>query len=301
MKRIKNTIVSYLTLIIFLSIIYYLLSIVIGQNQSSINTIRMDLSDIGDLIVYTSGKIQNGSAVRYAMDGNFSVLIESSNLSPEQKVLLYNYTSLLKTDPRFKMLLGNEDGVVTEQEIENFENLIKEGSKISSSQMYFFSEYLFTITIDNREPFDMKIMNIDFGGAQGPVNSTKSITTELYVIYNFFMRDLNEHVLIITRRVEFQNYESLILFKFVTMKQWHIKDFRGLKNVEVVNDYWGLESSSINGEVDLTSPLIGISIKKASPTFLYWITAIVIILILMSVVLYIYNIKKRQKKRQRSE
>lgn len=117
----------------------------------------------------------NGSALRFAMDGNFTPLIDliPGNASSHASILAQVETA--ESSPFLAGLFGNHDGTVEPSEVGMFESLLRdEVGSIPSSALT--GGGILNLTLNGQAPGSASFEGVGFGGAPGSDASTAPIT-----------------------------------------------------------------------------------------------------------------------------
>jgi hypothetical protein len=117
----------------------------------------------------------NGSALRYAMDGNFSPLVDliPGNASTHASALAQIETA--ESSPFLASLFGNHDGTVEPSEVGLFEQLLRdEAGTIPSAALT--GGGILNLTLNGQAPGSAVFEGVTFAGAVGPDSSTAPIT-----------------------------------------------------------------------------------------------------------------------------
>jgi hypothetical protein len=117
----------------------------------------------------------NGSALRCAMDGNFTPLVDliPGNASSHAHILAEIETA--ESSPFLAGLFGNHDGTVEASEVGLFETLLRdEAGTIPSAALT--GDGILNLTLNGAAPGSAAFEGVSFAGAVGPDTSTAPIT-----------------------------------------------------------------------------------------------------------------------------
>lgn len=125
----------------------------------------------------------NGSALRYAMDGNFAplvALLPGTNLT---RATLLAEINLTESNPFFAGLFGDHDGQVDAAvDVPHFESLITSEARVIPVSTV---TGLLNITLDAKTPTSESLQAIAFTGAEGPDASAAPIGITATVVLSF--------------------------------------------------------------------------------------------------------------------
>jgi membrane protein implicated in regulation of membrane protease activity len=117
----------------------------------------------------------NGSALRYAMDGNFTPLVNliPGNASTRSSILARIQSA--ESSPFLAGLFGNHDGSVESSEVGLFESLLRDEVGALPSDALTGAGIL-NLTLNGQAPGSAAFEGVTFGGAVGLDSSTAPIT-----------------------------------------------------------------------------------------------------------------------------
>jgi hypothetical protein len=117
----------------------------------------------------------NGSALRYAMDGNFSPLIAAIPGNASSHASILAQVELAESSPFLAGLFGNHDGTVEPSEVGLFEGLLRdEAGSIPSAALT--GGGILNLTLNGQAPGSASFDGVTFSGAPGPDTSSAPIT-----------------------------------------------------------------------------------------------------------------------------
>lgn len=112
----------------------------------------------------------NGSALRYAIDGNFTAFVQTLPVNATTRAALL---LVLETNPYVQLYSGNHDGTVEANEVGLFEQLIVAEAKLLPSATLTAG---FTSTLDGAPPSSTTLVSLTLDNATGPDSSAAPIT-----------------------------------------------------------------------------------------------------------------------------
>jgi hypothetical protein len=136
---------------------------------------HLDVATDGSIVVSLSLDDPNGSALRAAMDGNFSPIVSliPGNASSRASVLAQIQTA--ESSPFLAQLFGNRDGTVEPSEVTMFETLLRDEAGTLPSGVLTGGGIL-TLTLNGNPAGSASFGGVTFDGAVGPVLSTAPVT-----------------------------------------------------------------------------------------------------------------------------
>ncbi|MCI4327725.1 MAG: hypothetical protein L3K16_08880 [Thermoplasmata archaeon] len=129
----------------------------------------------GAITVALSVADPNGSALRYAMDGNFSPLVDALPGNASSHAELLAGIEVAESNPLFSGLFGNHDGTVEPAEVGMFESLLEsEVGTVPTATLT--GDGLLNMTLNGVPPGSATFDSVGFSGAPGPDSSSAPIT-----------------------------------------------------------------------------------------------------------------------------
>ncbi|MCI4333302.1 MAG: hypothetical protein L3K01_06220 [Thermoplasmata archaeon] len=117
----------------------------------------------------------NGSALRYAMDGNFSPLIAAIPGNASTRASVLAQVELAESSPFLAGLFGNHDGTVEPSEVGLFDGLLRdEAGSIPSAALT--GGGILNLTMNGQAPGSAVFEGVSFAGAPGADTSSSPIT-----------------------------------------------------------------------------------------------------------------------------
>ena len=142
------------------------------------------VSSTGSLALTISGTDPNGSGLRYAMDGNFSPLVDGLPINASAKSTLLAAINAQESGLAGAILFGNRDGSVEANEVTMFETLLQDATQFFPSSSLTPAAAVL-LTLDGHAPTGSHLGAIDFTGAIGPDRSGAPIGISVAVTYDF--------------------------------------------------------------------------------------------------------------------
>jgi hypothetical protein len=234
----------------------------------------------GLLTVNLTAYDANGSALRYAMDGNFAPLITALpvNASTEQTIL--SQIELAENTPILSSYFGNHDGSVSTGETIAFVSLIMSEAKLIPAGS-LTGTTSFSLTMDGTRATSAQLAAVQFSGAEGADTSTAPILASTTLLYQFSLGS-SAHLLTFTTIVptvanQLPTLGTQVAVSFATPAAVTITQTSGLQSVTVHNDVWGIGSASLQGTYDpLASNSVVIAFEPSYPTGYLVLTGVVI-------------------------
>jgi hypothetical protein len=136
---------------------------------------HLDVATDGSIVVSLSLDDPNGSALRAAMDGNFSPIVSliPGNASSRASVLAQIQTA--ESSPFLAGLFGNRDGTVEPSEVAMFQTLLRDEAGTLPSGVLTGGGIL-TLTLNGHPAGSASFGGVTFDGAVGPVDSNAPVT-----------------------------------------------------------------------------------------------------------------------------
>ncbi|MGA7924277.1 MAG: hypothetical protein WCA77_09915 [Thermoplasmata archaeon] len=209
----------------------------------------------------------NGSALRFAIDGNFTPLIETLPLNASARAALVTEIANLEAAPLTSGLFGNRSGEVTAIEVARFTSLV-EGALPYLPTGSLSATDLLNVTLDGNHATSTSLTGLAFVNATGPDTSSSPLTISVSSTLSFALAG-GSHVLAIRLpAVSFLGNLSLLVgvpFTFVGPPGMMISSTGGLTSVSVTNDPWGWASPHLSGDYSPGSGTASVSFTAAFP------------------------------------
>ncbi len=230
----------------------------------------LSLASNGSLSASVTTTVQNGSALRYAIDGNFTPLLAGLPLNNSTRASILAQIAQLESSPIFGGLFGNRDGTVSALEVTLFVALIENEARLLPSGTVLGTGTL-GLTLDGLQASSVHLDSLTLSGAVGPDNSSAPIGVAISSTFTFLLSG-TQHTLL----VSLTGLGSLpgtgpvgpsFGVSFTTPAGMTVTSTSGLSAVTRSNDVWGWGSASVSGTfTPLTSPNASIDFTSAFPT-----------------------------------
>lgn len=186
----------------------------------------------------------NGSALRYAIDGNFTPFIDALpvNASVRAALLL-----ALELNPYVQLYSGNHDGIVETNEVGLFEELVVAESKLLPAASLSAG---FTSTLDGQGPSSTTLDSLALANATGPDSSSAPIDLTAGVSQQFpytGSRHVLSFALNATAGLTAPTLPGAVQVRVTTPENTAITSTDGLQNVSTANDPLGWGSATTTG------------------------------------------------------
>lgn len=145
-------------------------------------SLDLSVSTSGTITVALDADMANGSALRYAMDGNFTPLIDSLPVNASQRASLLSEIALAESSFLSSSYFGNHDGNVSAGEVTLFESLINNQAKLLPTGSITGAGTV-VLALNGVPATNGKLTGIDFSGAVGPDTSSAPITVSSGLAY----------------------------------------------------------------------------------------------------------------------
>jgi hypothetical protein len=260
--------------------------------------IGLTLSGNGTLTAGVGTVVSNGSALRYAMDGDFGPLVDSlpgTNASRKAVLMDINDTELVLPGA-----FGDHDGRVNSLDLQRFESLIQsESSHIPVSAI----TGLLNVTMDGKGPVSDLLQSITFSNALGLDNSSAPMGVTANLAVTFVWSGVSHsHSFVVA-----WNLPSILAnlslpvpavnVSFNTPTAVTITSVTGLNGTRISNDPLGWGSASASGQY---TPLPGHTVViKFGPSFPTGDALIIgAVAVVAGVLLGLFLLRRRRRRRQ---
>jgi hypothetical protein len=212
--------------------------------------------------------VQNGSALRYAMDGYFGPLIALLPGNSSSKAAILAEINVTENNPLFAGYFGDHDGKVNGVDVYRFQSLVDNESKLIPLSSI---TGVLNVTLDGNSPTTDLLRTVTFSDAVGLDNSTApmGLTTDLALSF-VWSGTGKPHTFDVSWNLPaiLGNLTVPILpvnVSFRTPPAVTITSVTGLSDTHISNDPFGWGSASASGEY---TPLPGHSIVvQFGPSF----------------------------------
>jgi hypothetical protein len=147
-------------------------AVVAGQDALSAT-----LGSDGHLALNATLAVANGSPLRYAMDGDFTPLVNAMPVNATTRAAILARIAAAETSPAFAPFFGNRDGVVEPSEVALFAYFVGQGSRFVPSG-FFSASALFAVRLDGNAPTGGSLGSVAFTDAAGPDASVAPLGIE---------------------------------------------------------------------------------------------------------------------------
>ena len=195
--------------------------------------------------------LANGSAVRYAMDGNFTPLVDLLPESNASKASLLSGIQAAEADPLTAGLFGDHDGKVNALDISRFQSLVTTESKYIPTASL---TGVLDVTMDGTGPLSDQLQGIVFTDALGPDNSSApmGVIATLAVVFSWNGVGHSHTFEVSWNLPSLLGNLSLpvspVNISFSTPPSITISSVTGLNESHVSNDPFGWGSASASGQ-----------------------------------------------------
>jgi hypothetical protein len=238
-------------------------------NQASISVSYLSATQLNVGLSLTDG---NGSALRYAIDGNFTPFVEGLPVNASTKSSILHTINQTEDSPFLAGFFGNRDGHVDAGEVSQFESLLAQEARLLPSASFLNPSFVH-LKLDGMLPLSSAFGGFGFPGAVGPDSSSAPVDIDLNLTYTFAGNGSSgsdhAHTIALgwTTPVGF----GLILnptvgFTATTPAGTAITGTTGLSGSSVANDPWGWGGASTSGSfAPATSGNVTVSFHDAFP------------------------------------
>ncbi len=206
----------------------------------------------GTISASLTSVLANGSALRFAMDGDFNPLIDALPLTAAQRSTLLATLTATESNPIFAGLFGDHDGKVDYPvDVARFQALL-------SAEASLFPAGAFTgivnLTLDGQVPVSEAFGAVTFLGAAGPNNSSAPIAIQGTLTASFSSGGAGvPHTFRLGRNLpallsNLSPPTSSANFSLTTSAAQSIGSVAGLTQVTIMNDPFGWGPASVSGQ-----------------------------------------------------
>ncbi len=231
----------------------------------------------------------NGSALRYAMDGNFTPLVDALVTNATQRATILAQIATAESTPIIGAFFGNRDGTVVASEVTLFESLIEQQVQLLPASSLTGGGGV-GLVLDGAPPTSAHLDSVSFANATGPVSSSQPILVTSALSYQFTYGS-GSHSLALT----FNNSstglvpaggEVSVTVSLTTPAATAVTGATGFNTTSVANDLWGLGPAHFSGTYDSSSGHpVSIAFGPAFPTAYVALGAAVAALVLLGALL----------------
>lgn len=214
--------------------------------------VTLTLGGDGTVTAALETVVSNGSALRFAMDGNFSPLVDSLPGTNASRASLLLTISLLEANPLDAGFFGDHDGRVDAVvDVPHFQNFINYAAHLVPLSSF---TGILNVTLDARTPTAENLQAISFSNAVAADTSVASIGVTATTVANFaWSGTTNAHTFELAWNLPSAlgnlsvPVEALNL-SFTTPAGVSITSATGLSGTRITNDPSGWGSASASGQ-----------------------------------------------------
>jgi len=257
----------------------------------------LTLASDGSLRVDLTASIPNGSALRAAVDGNFTLLVDLIVANQSQRATILQQIQSAESTPILSAFFGNRDGTVEGSEVTQFEDLLEQEAQLLPSGAIAGTSAL-GLTLDDRRPDASHLDGVAFANATGPVASATAVPVTTSLSYGFPYEGAS-HRLALTLNlspvaVPLGLFTGAVDLSFRTPSGTTITGTAGFDTVRISNDVLGWGSASVGGSfTPATQKVVAVSFGASTP----WGDVLLVVPVaaaLGSVVFLLYRRRRRR-------
>jgi hypothetical protein len=245
--------------------------------QPGPSPVSLILNPNGTLLANLTVEIPNGTLLRYAIDGNFTPLLDALPISAANRSHYESEIALLEDNPFTAGDFGNRDGTVSSGEVTEFTRLAVQESAYLPSDL-LTGGLIFSMTMDGQTPSAATIEALYLSGAVGPDTSSAPIEASFTTQYSFSLGG-SSHTLELSWTLPPLVFSSFLDFDltFLTPAGDSITGNSGFGSTSVHNDLFGFAPGKFSGE--LTPSGTGTASIEFGPAFPLGIILIVAVVV----------------------
>lgn len=222
------------------------------------------LNGSGTLSVTLTVVDPNGSALRSAIDGNFTPLVDALPVNASDRTKILAEIQTFEATSYGRLFFGSHQGYVTPAEVALFESLLVSTTSSPFPSLSVGVAGAIAVTLDGALPTFAQLQSIDLEGAPGPDASPAPITIVAGWI-DTFPEAGSVHTLTLTTNLSAAGLPLVTLgpvlaLSFSTPAGMRIDHTSGLEAASVANDLLGWSPSSVAGTfapaVDPTATIV---------------------------------------------
>ncbi|MCI4334441.1 MAG: hypothetical protein L3K04_02250 [Thermoplasmata archaeon] len=209
----------------------------------------LQLSSGGSLTSNITVQLANGSALRYALDGNFSPLLDELPISGSNRSTYEAEIAGFEGNPFTAGLFGNRDGTVEPYEVTDFEQLVQQEARLLPVSV-LTGGVAFQLTIDGQAASSASVQGIGISGGLGADTSTLPVEVSLLTVYTYSLSG-NSHTLGLSWTLPPLLITPLLNFdvSFSTPAGDSITGSSGFGSTSVQNDLLGFAPGKFDGQL----------------------------------------------------
>ena len=230
---------------------------------------NLSITGNGGSTLRLSGSIDNGSVVRYAIDGNFTPLVDAVIANESQRASVLASVAAAESTPILSAFFGNRDGTVSASEQSLFESLLEQEARLIPAGSLTGSSAI-ALSLDGQSPTSVQLGAVSFAGAEGPVGSASPVSVTTVLSYQFPYSG-SSHRLVFAINLTTVSLPIGLLTGAVSVSVslpagQTITSTTGLDPVSVSNDPLGWGSPAASGSfTPSTQTLVAVSFAGAFP------------------------------------
>jgi hypothetical protein len=213
----------------------------------------------------------NGSALRYAMDGNFEPLVYALPGNNSTKATLLATINATESNPLLAGLFGDHDGQVDAYvDVPRFQSLILNEAKLIPSSTLIGA---LNISLDATPATTVTLQGVSFSGAEGPDSSIQPIGISATLLASFAWSGVDaSHVLEVAWNLpalvgNLSVGAAAVNLSFTTPNAVTIVSATGMAGTQIENDPLGWGPARVSGEyTPLAGHVVTIDFGPAFPT-----------------------------------
>jgi len=224
----------------------------------------------GSVELVLSATIPNGSALREAMDGNFTPIVEAITTNATERANILAQIGTAESTPFVGSLFGNRDGVVEPSEVASFESLLQYETQLLPTGSISGGAFL-AFTLDGARATATHISGVTFSNATGPADSTGPLGVSTQLTYAFAYGG-STHELALTTNISTGGFPLALItgsvdLSVATPAGTSVTGTSGFDQATISNDPLGWGTSSVSGSfTPTTSGSLSVSFGPAFPT-----------------------------------
>lgn len=219
------------------------------------DVISVSLDSDGHLTLNATVVVANGSALRYAMDGNFTPLVNAMPVNASTRASILARIQAGEANPLFAPYFGNRDGSVDSVEVALFAYLVEQGAKLVPTGLLSVTS-AFGVRLDGNAPSSAALGSVAFEGAGGADSSAAPVVIDSGVSFVFSYSSGSHTLSVVWSTVTTGSSPSLgaVSVSFRTPAGDSVTHSSGLSSASVANDPFGWGSSTVTGSASLLTP-----------------------------------------------
>jgi hypothetical protein len=228
--------------------------------------VDLTLATNGTLTIEVTSEVPNGSALRYAMDGNFTPLLGVLRVNASESATIVRTITGLESSPFTASLFGNRNGEVSAYEVTTFESLISRESTLVPKGLLGGTGGV-PSTLDGAAPISESVGSVLFTGGPGPDNSTAPVGVQVQSTDSFDYSGSTHTLTLGAPSLPYGLPGSFGLnLSFTTPPGETITGVTGTTTDHVANDPLGWGAASMSGTLEAaTNSSVTVEFQNATP------------------------------------